>query len=111
MIIPNDFVNYKTTPLFTKTNIPKLFLFEHNSKAGVFGKICVSSGSLKFYGFSERRGAIEKEVVINVGEFAISPPEYWHKVEFLTDDTEFKVHFYAQKDSDIVQQNLSERNE
>lgn len=108
--IPNDFVNYKTTPLFTKTNIPKMFLFEHNTKAGVFGKICVSQGELKFYGFSERRGRVDQEVVIKSGEFAVSPPEYWHKVEFLTDDTVFEVKFYAQKDSEIVKQCLSERN-
>ena len=111
MNIPPDFIHYKTTPLFTKSNIPKLFLFEHNTKAGVFGKICVSAGSLKFYGFKDRRGAIEKELVINAGEHGISPPEYWHKVEFLTDDTAFEVKFYAQKDSETVNQNLSERNE
>ncbi|UJF22366.1 DUF1971 domain-containing protein [Shewanella sp. OMA3-2] len=111
MNIPTDFVNYKTTAVFTKTNVPKLFLFEHNTKAGVYGKICVSVGSLKFYGFAERRGAIDKEVVINAGEFGISAPEYWHKVEFLTADTAFTVQFYAHKDSEIVKQNLSERNE
>jgi len=111
MNIPNNFVNYKTTTLFTKENIPKLFLFEHNTKAGVYGKICVTAGSLKFYGFSKRRGAVEKEIIINAGDFAISPPEYWHKVEFLTEDTSFQVHFYAQQDSDIVQQNLSERSQ
>ncbi|MBB1272870.1 DUF1971 domain-containing protein [Psychromonas sp. SR45-3] len=110
MNIPDDFVHYKSTPLFTKSNIPKLFLFEHNTKAGVFGKICVTSGHLKFYGFSERRGLIEQEIIIPAGESAISPPEYWHKVEFLSDDTAFEVKFYAQKDSDIVKQNLSERN-
>ncbi len=109
--IPDDFVHYKTTPLFTKSNIPKLFLFEHNTKAGVFGKICVSFGRLQFSGFSERRGLIEQDIVILAGEHAISPPEYWHKVAFLTDDTEFKVEFYAHKDSDTVKQNLSERNE
>ncbi|EAS41179.1 DUF1971 domain-containing protein [Photobacterium profundum] len=110
MTIPNDFVNYKTTPVFTPDNIPKMFLFEHNTKAGVFGKICVIAGSLKFYGFKERRGKVEQEVIINAGDDAISPPEYWHKVEFLTPTTEFRVEFYAQKDSDIVQKNLSERN-
>ena len=109
--IPDDFVHYKTTPLFTKSNIPKLFLFEHNTKAGVFGKICVSFGRLQFSGFSERRGLIEQDIVILAGKHAISPPEYWHKVAFLTDDTEFKVEFYAHKDSDTVKQNLSERNE
>ncbi|UJF17302.1 DUF1971 domain-containing protein [Vibrio sp. SS-MA-C1-2] len=110
-MIPEDFVNYKTTDLFNKENIPKMFLFEHNTKAGVYGRIVVSSGQLKFYGFDQRRGKVEQEIVINAGEIAISPPEYWHKVEFLTEDTEFKVEFYAQKDSEIVAKNLSERAE
>jgi tellurite resistance-related uncharacterized protein len=109
--IPADFVNYKTTFLMNKGNIPKMFLFEHNTKAGVYGKICVEVGEVKFSGFKERRGDIEQEVNIKAGGFAISPPEYWHKVELITEDTEFKVEFYAQQDSEIVKQNLSERNE
>jgi len=109
--IPADFINYKTTFLMDKDNIPKLFLFEHNTKAGVYGKICVKTGELKFSGFKGRRGEVEKEITIKAGEFAVSPPEYWHKVEFITEDTEFNVEFYAQKDSEIVKQNLSERNE
>lgn len=109
--IPNDFVNYKSTPIFTSDNIPKMFLHLHNTRAGVYGKINVISGQLKFYGFTERRGEIEQEILIKQGDMAISPPEYWHKVEFLTDDTSFSVDFYAQKDSDIVTENRSERNE
>jgi len=109
--IPDDFINYKSTPLFTKTNIPKMFLHLHNTKAGVYGKIIVTKGQLKFFGFAERRSEVEQEIILENGESAISPPEYWHKVEFLTEDTEFYVDFYAQKTSDIVRQNLSERND
>lgn len=109
--IPADFVNYKTTFLMDKDNIPKLFLFEHNTKAGVYGKICVAVGEVKFFGFKTRRGVIEKEITIKAGDFAISPPEYWHKVELMTEDTQFNVEFYAQQDSDIVKENLSERSE
>ncbi len=109
--IPNDFINYKSTPVFTQGNIPKMFLHLHNTKSGVYGKIIVTKGQLKFYGFAERRGDIEQEIIINAEQSAISPPEYWHKVEFLTDDTEFHVDFYAQKDSEIVKKNLSERND
>lgn len=108
--IPTDFVNYKSTPVFTPENIPKMFLHLHNTRAGVYGKINVISGSLKFYGFTERRGEIEQEIVIAQDETAISPPEYWHKVEFMSDDTSFRVDFYAQEDSDIVAENRSERN-
>ncbi|MEI6897671.1 MAG: DUF1971 domain-containing protein [Psychromonas sp.] len=108
--IPEDFVNYKSTSLFTKTNIPKMFLHLHNTKAGVYGKIFVTNGQLKFFGFTDRRGKIDKEIIIQANQSAISPPEYWHKVVFLTEDTSFYVDFYAQKESDIVKQNLSERN-
>jgi tellurite resistance-related uncharacterized protein len=111
LTIPTDFLNYKSTPVFTPDNIPKMFLHLHNTRAGVYGKIIVISGSLKFYGFTERRGVVEKEIVIGQDESAISPPEYWHKVEFMTDDTVFRVDFYAQEDSDIVAENRSERNE
>lgn len=72
--IPNDFINYKSTPIFTPDNIPKMFLHLHNTRAGVYGKIKVISGQLKFYGFTERRGEIEQEIVIKQGEIAISPP-------------------------------------
>lgn len=108
--IPSDYVNYKSTPVFNKDNIPKMFLHLHNTKAGVYGQIYVVAGSLKFYGFTDRRGDVEQEIIIGKGETAISPPEYWHKVEFMTDDTQFRVNFWAQKDSAIVAENQSERN-
>ncbi|MFT4929986.1 MAG: tellurite resistance-related uncharacterized protein [Phenylobacterium sp.] len=107
--IPQDYVNYKSTPVYTSENVPKIFLHLHNTKAGVYGKICVLSGQLKFYGFVNRRGEVEKELVIDTNEVAISSPQYWHKVEFLEDDSSFRIDFYAKKDSAIVAQNQNER--
>ncbi|SFC45946.1 DUF1971 domain-containing protein [Pseudoalteromonas denitrificans] len=107
--IPNDFVNYKSSAILTKDNVPKMFLHLHNTRAGVYGKICVLAGTLKFYGFTDRRGEVEKEIVIHANESAISPPQYWHKVALLTEDTQFRVDFYAQQDSEIVKENMSER--
>lgn len=105
--IPKNFINYKSTPIFDKNNVPKMFLHEHNTKEGVYGKIKVLRGSLTFYGFSQRRGEIEQEVTLLAGDSAISPPQYWHKVALLTQETQFKVDFYAQQDSDIVKQTVS----
>ena len=110
-LIPKDFVNYKSTPIFSHDSVPKMLLHMHNTKAGVYGQIQVLAGQLTFYGFTDRRGELDKQIVINAGKTAISPPEYWHKVELMTDDTEFRIHFYAQKDSEIVAQQQSERNE
>ena len=108
--IPKNYINYKSSPVFDPSNVPKMFLHLHNTRAGVYGKICVLSGSLKFYGFAERRGEVEQEVVIMADNAAISPPQYWHKVEFLSDEPTFRVDFYADKNSPIAQQSLSERN-
>ncbi|MCL1145064.1 DUF1971 domain-containing protein [Shewanella sp. 10N.261.52.F9] len=107
--IPVDYVNYKSTAVFEKATVPKMFLHLHNTKAGVYGQIHVLNGELKFYGFADRRGEIEQELVIKVGDVGVSPPQYWHKVEFLTDDTCFRVDFWAHKDSDIVAESQSER--
>ncbi|MGS0680982.1 DUF1971 domain-containing protein [Shewanella sp. 125m-7] len=107
--IPADYVNYKSTPIFARDTVPKMFLHLHNTKAGVYGQIHVLGGELKFYGFTDRRGEVERELLLKEGDIGISPPQYWHKVEFLSDETRFRVDFWAQKDSDIVAQNLSER--
>lgn len=107
--IPGDYINYKSSDIFTKENVPKIFLNSHNTRKGVYGMIEVLTGSLKFYGLTEHNGKIEQEIIIDAGKTAISPPQYWHKVELLTGDTTFKVNFFAQKDSEIVARNLSER--
>lgn len=110
-LVPKDFVNYKSTPVFNHDNVPKMLLHMHNTKAGVYGQIQVLTGSLKFHGYTGSRGELDKEVIIRAGETAISHPEYWHKVELLTEDTQFRLHFYAHKDSAIVAQQQSERSE
>ncbi|ACJ27693.1 Conserved hypothetical protein [Shewanella piezotolerans WP3] len=69
------------------------------------------SGTVKFYGFKDRRAEVETELLIEVGQTAISPPQYWHKVELLTADTQFRVDFWAQADSAIVAENQSERDD
>lgn len=108
-LVPKGYVNYKSTQVYDCETVPKMLLHRHNTKAGVYGQIQVLSGQLKFIGFTQRRGESDKEVIIKENETAISHPQYWHKVELLTPDTQFIIHFYAHEDSDIVAQNLSPR--
>ncbi|WP_461605908.1 DUF1971 domain-containing protein, partial [Aeromonas allosaccharophila] len=37
----------------------------------------------------------EITLVIRAGEFATSPPQYWHRVE-LSEDARFNIHFWAE---------------
>ncbi|RVR66208.1 DUF1971 domain-containing protein, partial [Citrobacter freundii] len=40
----------------------------------------------------------EVKVVINAGQFATSPPQYWHRVE-LSDDAQFNINFWVEDDN------------
>jgi tellurite resistance-related uncharacterized protein len=37
------------------------------------------------------------KVVIEAGQFATSPPQYWHRIE-LSDDAQFNINFWSDKD-------------
>ena len=96
--IPKDWTVQRSTPFFTKDNVPAALLTHHNTAEGVFGQICVMEGQVTYYGFADEN-ATEPEVVvvINAGEFATSPPQYWHHVE-LSDDAQFNINFWSNKD-------------
>lgn len=37
--------------------------------------------------------------MIQAGQFATSPPQYWHRVE-LSDDARFNIHFWVAEETD-----------
>lgn len=55
-------------------------------------------GQVTYYGFADEN-ATEPEVVvvINAGQFATIPPQYWHRVE-MSDDAQFNINFWSNKD-------------
>ena len=93
--IPKNWTVQRSTPFFTKENVPQALLSYHNTAAGVFGQLCVMEGQVTYYGFSDEH-ATEPEVVvvINAGQFATSPPQYWHRIE-LSEDAQFNIHFWS----------------
>lgn len=96
--IPADWTVQRSTPFFTKDNVPAALLTHHNTAEGVFGQLCVMEGQVTNYGFADEN-ATEPEVkeVINAGQFATSPPQYWHRIE-MSDDAQFNINFWSNKD-------------
>ncbi|WP_417763922.1 DUF1971 domain-containing protein [Shewanella sp.] len=94
--IPKDWTIQRSTPFFTKDNVPQALLSHHNTTAGVFGQLCVMAGVVTYYGFADEH-AKEAEIkrVIPAGSFAISPPQYWHRIE-LSDDAQFNLNFWSE---------------
>jgi tellurite resistance-related uncharacterized protein len=96
--IPADWKIQRSTPFFTKDNVPTALLTHHNTAKGVFGQICVMKGVLTYYGFPDKETMeAEKVVTIKAGEFTTTPPQYWHRVE-LSDDAQFNVNFWSSPD-------------
>jgi len=84
----SDKTSYKKTPIFNAKNVPKAILEKHNTKEGVWGKLIVIKGRIKFLDLEK-----ESEVILETGEFQIIEPTKWHKV-VLIDDVEFFIEFY-----------------
>ncbi|TGC84579.1 hypothetical protein C9F04_13390, partial [Salmonella enterica subsp. enterica serovar Wilhelmsburg] len=77
--IPANWKVKRSTPFFTKENVPAALLSHHNTAAGVFGQLCVMEGTVTYYGFAnETATEPEVKVVINAGQFAASPAPYRH---------------------------------
>ncbi|MEZ9790360.1 cytoplasmic protein [Vibrio breoganii] len=96
--IPKDWTIQRSTPFFTKDNVPQALLTHHNTAAEVFGQLCVMEGSVTYFGFADEH-ATEPEltVVIHAGQFATSPPQYWHRIE-MTEDAQFNINFWSNAD-------------
>lgn len=98
-VIPSHWKIKRSTHFFTKDKVPNALLTHHNTAEGVYGQICVMQGTVTFYGFADEAATEpEKTVVIKAGQFVVSPPQYWHRVE-LSDDAQFNINFWTEGDT------------
>lgn len=88
--IPPGHTAYRRTPTFTQTSVPKGLLREHRTKAGVWGKIVVTKGSLRY----RILRTPAEEYMLDPDSFGVVEPGVPHEVE-LQGDTEFFVEFYV----------------
>jgi len=96
--IPANWTIQRSTPFFTKANVPAALLSHHNTAEGVFGQLCVMEGVVTYFGFADEHAQEhEAKVVIEAGNFATSPPQYWHRIE-LSDDAQFNINFWSEED-------------
>ncbi|PZM86566.1 hypothetical protein DLH72_00660 [Candidatus Gracilibacteria bacterium] len=98
--IPKSFYRYKQMPIWNQNTIPQMFLDIHNTKAGVYGRINVLSGKLKYTIFRDKNGEIEDTYLIEAGNFGIAKPEQWHKVEAIG-EVEILLEFFKEKPKEI----------
>lgn len=102
LIIPENCVHTRSTPFWNKETAPLALFTHHNTKAHVYGRISVMRGALKYLGFPDANGIVpDTEVIIEAGNFTVSPPEKWHRIEILRDDTYFNIDFFAEPTAEL----------
>lgn len=94
LVIPANYVHTRATQFFDKSSVPPALLEHHNTKAGVYGRLSVMRGAVKYFGFPDAESKTpDLELIIKAGSFGISPPQKWHRIELLTEDTYFNIDF------------------
>ena len=86
--IPPDVVVYQQTKEFTEATVPVGLTRRHTTKPGVWGRICVLEGSLRYRILEPQ----SEEHLLSPGQDGVVEPESPHEVECLG-ATRFYVEF------------------
>ena len=85
--LPPDVAPYRRTPEFTETTVPDALRRRHTTKAGVWGRIQVLEGELRYRILEPQR----EEHVLSPERPGVVEPEVPHEVEPLG-----RVRFYVE---------------
>ena len=94
--IPSDAEKYAETQLFTDVSVPKRLTSKHNTRAGVWGKICVLAGSLRYI----VEGSAQISQTLTPTRHGIIVPEQDHYVQMIG-PVEFKIAFFQCHKEDL----------
>ena len=93
--MPDGFIPYKRTPVFTEESVPAALTKDHSTKAGAWAKITVLEGKLRY-----RVAALGADSELSADNVGIVVPEVLHHVEPLG-AARFFVEFYRAPDKDV----------
>lgn len=92
--LPDNFIPYKRTSAFTEETLPAALRKDHSTKTGVWAKIIVAEGKLRY-----RVSALGADMELSEDKIGIVVPEVLHNVEPLG-SVRFFVEFYRALDKD-----------
>jgi Uncharacterized protein/domain, possibly involved in tellurite resistance len=100
--IPQSCIHTRSTPFWNKDTAPAGIFQRHLDKGtrqGVYPRLSVHKGAVKYLGYADETTVQpEAELLIEAGHFGVFPPEKWHLIELMTDDTVFQIDFFVEAD-------------
>ncbi|BCT69171.1 DUF3565 domain-containing protein [Nitrosospira sp. NRS527] len=92
--MPDGFIPYKRTPVFTEESVPAALTKDHSTKTGTWAKITVLEGKLRYC-----VAALGADMELSTDNVGVVVPEVPHHVEPLG-AARFFVEFYRAPDKD-----------
>lgn len=92
--LPDYFVPYKRTSVFTEETVPAALRKDHSTKTGVWGKIIVEAGKLRY-----RVDMLSVDMELSPETVGVVVPEVLHNVE-PQGSVRFFVEFYRAPDKE-----------
>lgn len=89
--IPDHVVHYKSSPVFTDSTVPQALQQGHTTAAGVWGRITVLEGSLR-YRITDPSAQAE-EHILTPERHGVVEPQIEHEVEVIG-PVKFQVDFH-----------------
>jgi tellurite resistance-related uncharacterized protein len=90
--LPDGFVTYKKTPIFTEESFPTGLKNDHSTQAGIWAKIIVTKGKLRYC-----VDTLEIDLELSLDKPGIIVPEVLHSMEPLG-TVNFFIEFYRELD-------------
>ena len=110
--IPQNYIHTRSTPFWNKQTAPAGIFERHLDKGtrpGVYPRLSVMHGAVKYLGYADEHSAEPDQVIlIEAGQFAVFPPEKWHNIEAMTDDTYFNIDFFVAPE--VLMEGAQQRN-
>jgi len=88
--IPDDFVSYKKTPMFTQDSVPDSLQKDHSTASEIWAQIIIEKGSLK-YNITEP--GFEGEYLLNATNPGVISAGHTHFIEPVG-SVSFYIEFY-----------------
>lgn len=98
--IPQHSIHTRSTPFWNKETAPPPIFKRHldtGTRPGVYPRLSVMQGAVRYLGYADETSPDpDTTLIIESGHFAVFPPERWHHIELMSDDTLFNIDFFVE---------------
>ena len=93
-------IHPRSTPFWDKDTAPAGIFQRHldtGTRPGIYPRLSVMQGAVRYLGYADAlTPEPDSTLIIEAGHFGVFPPEKWHHIEVMTNDTLFNIEFFVE---------------